>query len=66
MQAKKVPIPNEVPHEPQPMSTTTAKKAEAKAQLTPKEHDEAQAKAEASKTQLAALPSKIESQLTPR
>lgn len=61
-----MPIPKEVPQESQPMPTTPAKKAEAKADSTSKGHDVAQAKAEVPQTQLAALPPKIESQLTSR
>ena len=48
------------------MSTTPAKKAEAKAEATSKGHYVAQAKAEVPQTHLAALPPKIESQLTSR
>jgi len=62
LQARKVPIPKEVLQEPQPMLTTPAKKSEA----TSKGHDAAQTKAEVPQTQLAALPPKIESQLTSR
>ncbi|KEH26856.1 sucrose synthase [Medicago truncatula] len=58
--ARKVPIPKEVPQEPQPMSTTPAKKSEA----TSKGHDAAQAKAEVPQTHLTAVPPKIESKLT--
>ncbi|RHN52495.1 putative sucrose synthase [Medicago truncatula] len=62
--ARKVPIPKEVPQEPQPMSTTPTKKAEAKAEATSKGHDAAQAKAEVPQTHLTAVPPKIESKLT--
>jgi hypothetical protein len=65
LQAKKVPIPNEIPQETQAISTIPSKKAEAKAQST---HNEAQPKAEAPQNQLAiaAIPSKIEPKQTPR
>ncbi|PNX88942.1 sucrose synthase 2-like protein, partial [Trifolium pratense] len=63
--ARKVPIPSEIPQEPQAISTTPSKKAEAKAQST---HNEAQSKAEAPQNHLAiaAIPSKIKPKQTPR